>query len=148
MFLNIFNNDGIFNVDYRRQLLASMSGRQRNQMLMKNLYVHKIYSAVTIMSMLHGIGLGWLSPMLPKLQSPEETPFDFVVNVDESSWIGAAICIGGVLGNLLFLLILDRFGRKMAIYGLAFPHMVSLNKYTGRQKKINNNQGARVSDFY
>ncbi|XP_023296253.2 facilitated trehalose transporter Tret1-like [Lucilia cuprina] len=103
MFFKLFKNNGVFNVDYRRQLLASISA--------------------TIMSLLHGIGLGWLSPMLPKLQSPEETPFNFVVDIHESSWIGAAICIGGVLGNLLFLSILDRFGRKIAMYGLAFPHM-------------------------
>ncbi|XP_073824940.1 facilitated trehalose transporter Tret1-like isoform X2 [Musca autumnalis] len=76
-----------------------------------------------MISLAHGIGLGWLSPMLPKLQSASATPIDFTVNVDESSWIGALISVGGVIGNISFLLIFDRWGRKVAIYGLAFPHM-------------------------
>lgn len=103
MFCISFNNDGIFHKDYRRQLWVTLS--------------------VTLMSLSHGIGLGWLSPMLMKLQSPSQTPIDFIIDVNDSSWIGATICIGGVIGNFLFLSILDRFGRKFAIYGLAFPNM-------------------------
>ncbi|XP_005190294.1 facilitated trehalose transporter Tret1-like [Musca domestica] len=101
--MKMFINSGIFKEEYRRQLLASLS--------------------VTMISLAHGIGLGWLSPMLPKLQSPTDTPIDFTVNVDESSWIGALISVGGVIGNITFLLIFDRWGRKAAIYGLAIPHM-------------------------
>lgn len=63
--------------------------------------------------------------MIPKFQSAEHTPFDFVVDVHESSWIGAALSIGGLLGNFIFLTIFDKFGRKIAIYCLAFPHTVS-----------------------
>lgn len=63
--------------------------------------------------------------MLTKLQSTSETPIEFTVNIDESSWIGALLSVGGVMGNITFLLIFDRFGRKAAIYMLAFPHIVS-----------------------
>lgn len=84
------------------------------------------FRVVTMISLAHGIGLGWLSPMLPKLQSPTDTPIDFTVNVDESSWIGALISVGGVIGNITFLLIFDHWGRKAAIYGLAIPHMVCI----------------------
>lgn len=100
------------------------SNRNFNETVLRKIYIHSI-TLVTLISLSHGIGLGWLSPMLMKLQSPSQTPFDFIIDVHESSWIGATICIGGVMGNIIFLSILDRFGRKFAIYGLAFPHMVS-----------------------
>uniref|UniRef100_A0A1I8PFZ0 Major facilitator superfamily (MFS) profile domain-containing protein n=1 Tax=Stomoxys calcitrans TaxID=35570 RepID=A0A1I8PFZ0_STOCA len=102
MIFGIFKG-GFFKAQYRNQLWASLS--------------------VTLISLAHGIGLGWLSPMLTKLQSQTETPLAFTVNIDESSWIGASISVGGLLGNLLFLSIFDRFGRKAAIFGLAFPHI-------------------------
>ncbi|ALC39234.1 CG14605, partial [Drosophila busckii] len=70
----------------------------------------------------HGIGLGWLSPMLPRLQSPEQTPLSFVIDVQEASWLGALISLGGVTGNFCFSFIMNRFGRKVALYGLALPH--------------------------
>lgn len=148
MFLNFFKS-GIFDIDYRRQLLASICGLQINKLKKNKTFYYfyiLIYILATTMSFLHGVGLGWLSPMLPKLQSKDETPFEFVIDVHEASWIGATICIGGVLGNLLFLAILDRFGRKIAMYGLAFPHMVS--SYQLNYTTIFHNQNSQYNLFF
>ncbi|XP_017966000.1 facilitated trehalose transporter Tret1-like [Drosophila navojoa] len=101
MFLKMFNS-GIFKQEFRRQLQVTLS--------------------VIVITLSHGIGLGWFSPMLPKLQSESKTPLDFVVDVHEGSWVGSIVCLGGVTGNFLFAYIMSCFGRKVAIYGLAVPN--------------------------
>ncbi|KAH8391771.1 hypothetical protein KR215_002775 [Drosophila sulfurigaster] len=101
MWFNIFNS-GIFYKDFRRQLLVTLSA--------------------TLITFCHGIGLGWLSPMLPLLQSPEETPLSFVIDVHQASWLGAVISLGGVTGNFFFSYLMNRFGRKVSLYVLAIPN--------------------------
>ncbi|XP_037710220.1 facilitated trehalose transporter Tret1 [Drosophila subpulchrella] len=101
LLLNIFQS-GIFQPEYRRQLLVSLSA--------------------TLITFCHGIALGWLSPMLPKLLSPHETPLSFSIDVAEASWLGAVISIGGITGNFSFSYLMNRFGRKVSIYALAVPH--------------------------
>ncbi|XP_039479065.1 facilitated trehalose transporter Tret1 [Drosophila santomea] len=101
MLLNIFKS-GIFQWQYRRQLLVSLSA--------------------TLITFCHGIALGWLSPMLPKLLSPQETPLTFSIDVNEASWLGAVISIGGISGNFSYSYLMNRFGRKVSIYALAVPH--------------------------
>ncbi|XP_017858727.1 PREDICTED: facilitated trehalose transporter Tret1-like [Drosophila arizonae] len=93
---------GIFKKEFRRQLLVTLSA--------------------ILITLCHGIGLGWLSPMLPQLQSSVETPVDFVIDVHESSWLGAMLSLGALTGNFLFSCIMNRFGRKVALYGLALPN--------------------------
>ncbi|EDV32169.1 uncharacterized protein Dana_GF14173 [Drosophila ananassae] len=101
MLLNIFNS-GIFQRQFRRQLLVSLSA--------------------TLITFCHGIALGWLSPMLPKLLLPEATPLSFSIDVNEASWLGSIISLGGITGNFSFSYLMSRFGRKVSIYVLAIPH--------------------------
>ncbi|EDV57599.1 facilitated trehalose transporter Tret1 [Drosophila erecta] len=101
MLLNVFKS-GIFQWQFRRQLLVSLSA--------------------TLITFCHGIALGWLSPMLPKLLSPQETPLTFSIDVNEASWLGAIISLGGISGNFSFSYVMNRFGRKVAIYALAVPN--------------------------
>jgi len=82
----------------------------------------------TLITFCHGIALGWLSPMLPKLLSPQETPLSFYIDVNEASWLGAVISIGGISGNFSFSYLMNRFGRKVSIYALAVPHTVSFRE--------------------
>ncbi|XP_034667866.1 facilitated trehalose transporter Tret1-like [Drosophila subobscura] len=76
---------------------------------------------VNIITFGHGFGVGWLSPTLAKIQSPD-SPLDFAVNIDEISWLGSMIGIGGMAGNLTIGLLLERIGRKLCIYMLAGPY--------------------------
>ncbi|XP_011181201.2 facilitated trehalose transporter Tret1-like [Zeugodacus cucurbitae] len=104
MLFNFCNNsEGVFNSAYRMQLLAAAS--------------------VTIITFCNGIGIGWCAPMLAKLQSPIDSPLDFTATVQQTSWIGSLVCVGGITGNVLFGVLLDRIGRKACIYLLAIPHM-------------------------
>ncbi|XP_030383445.1 facilitated trehalose transporter Tret1 [Scaptodrosophila lebanonensis] len=93
---------GIFLKEYRRQLWVTLSA--------------------TLITLCHGIALGWFSPMLPILLSPEKTPLNFEIDVNEASWMGAVISLGGVTGNFLFSFLMSRFGRKVSLYGLAVPN--------------------------
>ncbi|XP_017479634.1 PREDICTED: facilitated trehalose transporter Tret1 [Rhagoletis zephyria] len=97
------SSEGVFRSEFRPQLLAAAS--------------------VTIITYCHGIGLGWFPPMLSKLQSPDGSPLGFNASVEEGSWLGALVCLGGCTGNILFGLLLDLIGRKACLYGLAIPHI-------------------------
>ncbi|KAH8241422.1 hypothetical protein KR026_002450 [Drosophila bipectinata] len=76
---------------------------------------------VNIITFAHGIVLGWLSPTLTKIQTPD-TPLDFEVNIDEISWLGSMLGLGSLSGNLVIVFLLERAGRKFFLYLLAVPY--------------------------
>ncbi|XP_017075101.1 facilitated trehalose transporter Tret1-like [Drosophila eugracilis] len=76
---------------------------------------------VNIITFGHGFGVGWLSPTLTKIQTPE-SPLGFEVNIDEISWMGSMLGLGSVCGNLVVASLLERAGRKFCIYLLAVPY--------------------------
>ncbi|XP_053955055.1 uncharacterized protein LOC128861157 [Anastrepha ludens] len=92
----------IFNKRYRMQILVTLTAH--------------------IMTLSHGIGIGWLSPTLLILQSPQ-TPLNFKVTVDDVSWIGSIFGLGSLCSNIFFGLTADRLGRKTNMYLLGLPHM-------------------------
>ncbi|XP_034485937.1 facilitated trehalose transporter Tret1-2 homolog [Drosophila innubila] len=93
----------VFSARYRWQVIATMT--------------------VHIMTLTHGVGVGWLAPSLPLLGS-EETPLGTSISIDEASWVGSLIGLGALTGNIIFGLLLDRLGRKMCMYLLAIPNMI------------------------
>ncbi|XP_020715321.2 facilitated trehalose transporter Tret1 [Ceratitis capitata] len=88
-------------------------------------YRKQIWATLTehIMTFVHAAGLGWLSPTLNMLQS-SASPLDFPVTTENASWIGSTFGLGFIAGNVFFGLTLDRLGRKLNIYILAFPQMI------------------------
>lgn len=76
-----------------------------------------------IISLSHGCVIAWTSPILPYLKS-EDTHFKAgPITLEEASWIGSIICIGGLIGNFGFGYLSEKLGRKKAIILLAFPHI-------------------------
>ncbi|XP_055848186.1 uncharacterized protein LOC129913473 [Episyrphus balteatus] len=100
--LNLKNPESVFYGNYRRQLLATLT--------------------VNLLAFSHGIGLGWAAPMLFNFQSID-SPLAFNISVQETSWIGANISVGAVIGNVSFGILLDIIGRKKCLYLLAVPHI-------------------------
>ncbi|XP_067644920.1 facilitated trehalose transporter Tret1-like isoform X2 [Eurosta solidaginis] len=98
-------SEGIFKREYRKQLLASI--------------------CITIIPFAHGFGMGWFSVILAKLQSPLETALDFVITVNEGSWMGGFASLGGGCGNIIFGILADLVGRKASLYFLAIPYAIS-----------------------
>ncbi|XP_064541794.1 facilitated trehalose transporter Tret1-like [Drosophila montana] len=69
----------------------------------------------------HGTGIGWLSPILRKLQS-DESPLDFQLTISEVSWVGSAVGLGALVGNALTGLLLPRIGSRLCLLLVAIPH--------------------------
>ncbi|XP_039948381.1 facilitated trehalose transporter Tret1-like [Bactrocera tryoni] len=76
-----------------------------------------------IMNFAHGLGIGWVSPTVEIIQSPE-TPLSFPVTVEDVSWIGSLFGFGFLSGNILFGLTANRLSRKLNMYLLALPNML------------------------
>ncbi|XP_059221130.1 facilitated trehalose transporter Tret1-2 homolog [Stomoxys calcitrans] len=103
--LNFLGNraGSVLNSQFRHQVLATLT--------------------VCILTFSHGVGLGWLSPTLSKLQS-DSSPLDFPVSVDDASWIGSLLGLGSLLGNIVIGFLQNIIGRKACIYILALPHII------------------------
>ncbi|XP_062123495.1 facilitated trehalose transporter Tret1-like [Drosophila sulfurigaster albostrigata] len=76
---------------------------------------------VNISTFSHGVGIGWLSPTLAKIQS-SNSPLSFQLTIDEISWLGSMLGLGSLCGNLTIGFLLERMGRKFCIYLLAVPY--------------------------
>ncbi|XP_033149953.1 facilitated trehalose transporter Tret1 [Drosophila busckii] len=77
---------------------------------------------VNIATFAHGIGIGWMSPVMRVLQTAD-SPLDFDVFVEQLSWIGSLLGIGAAIGNVLAGCMQDRIGRKFVMLALTFPHV-------------------------
>lgn len=77
---------------------------------------------VNILTFSHGLGFGWISPLIRLLQS-DETPMSRPITTEELSWIGATVCIGSLMGNTFSGVVLDRIGRKWTILLVSLPNI-------------------------
>ncbi|XP_062545777.1 facilitated trehalose transporter Tret1-like [Armigeres subalbatus] len=79
--------------------------------------------AVNIITISHGAAIGWVSPFLPYLQSNETHLTSGSVSIEQASWIGSLLCIGGMIGAPTFGLLADRFGKKRGVQLIVIPHV-------------------------
>lgn len=79
---------------------------------------------VNLLMVGYGITCGWPSPSIILLKS-DETPLPSgPITLDEGSWIAALLCIGGLIGNILFGFITNRWGRKWPLVMISIPVIV------------------------
>ncbi|XP_017047519.1 facilitated trehalose transporter Tret1 [Drosophila ficusphila] len=78
---------------------------------------------VNIATFSHGLGVGWMSPVMRDIQT-DDSPLNFPVLVDQVSWIGSLVGIGSVMGNLLAGFLQDRIGRKLMLLFIAIPYTI------------------------
>ncbi|XP_062551191.1 facilitated trehalose transporter Tret1-like [Armigeres subalbatus] len=86
---------------------------------------NQVFSVCTInlIHFAHGATLGWLSPFLPLLLS-ENSPLDTgPVTVKQASWIGAILCLGALIGAIIYGSLTNRLGVKRCISCIIFPNM-------------------------
>lgn len=76
-----------------------------------------------------GCGVGWFSPALPLLLSPDTPLSSGPLTVEQLSWSGSILSIGGVMGSLLCGFLMSRIGTKRTLMLLAIPQLVN-NKWT------------------
>ncbi|KAJ8709793.1 hypothetical protein PYW08_009797 [Mythimna loreyi] len=63
-----------------------------------------------------GYSIGWVAPVLAKLQNPEETPLDSVIDDSQAAWIGSIMVIGSIFGPYLSGYLCNVIGRKPCLY--------------------------------
>lgn len=85
------------------------------------------FSVANIISLCHGMAIGWLSPNLPKLQSDDSPLQTGPMTLSETSWIGSCFSIGAIVGNCIFGVLSNYIGRKNTLCILALPNLV--NRY-------------------
>ncbi|EDW84920.1 uncharacterized protein Dwil_GK12884 [Drosophila willistoni] len=97
---------------------------QRSDCLLnrRNRYVFLITLLTDLIAISHGISIGWFSPTLRKLQSPD-SPVNFELTLNEISWVGSLVAMGSGITNIIFGLLLDRLGNRVCLLLLAFPNM-------------------------
>ncbi|CAK9824165.1 Facilitated trehalose transporter Tret1 [Anthophora retusa] len=69
-----------------------------------------------------GSHIGWTSPILPKLKSPDS---HVLITSDDASWIASIALLGSVPGNFLAAFIVDWLGRKVCLLIAGVPLSIS-----------------------
>uniref|UniRef100_A0A182W7L4 Major facilitator superfamily (MFS) profile domain-containing protein n=1 Tax=Anopheles minimus TaxID=112268 RepID=A0A182W7L4_9DIPT len=79
---------------------------------------------IHIITASYGVTVGWPAPIIPLLRSPDTPLPSGPVTVEEASWIGATLCIGGTIGTILFAFVHTYFGKKVALLLIPVPHII------------------------
>ncbi|CAK9796011.1 Facilitated trehalose transporter Tret1 [Anthophora plagiata] len=69
-----------------------------------------------------GSHIGWTSPILPKLKSPDS---HVLITSDDASWIASISLLGSIPGNFLAAFIVDWLGRKVCLLIAGVPLIIS-----------------------
>ncbi|XP_031838232.1 trehalose transporter 1-like protein [Nomia melanderi] len=69
-----------------------------------------------------GSHIGWTSPTLPNLKSPDSHIF---LTSDDASWIASFVLLGSIPGNICSAFIVDWLGRKICLLIAGVPLLVS-----------------------
>lgn len=81
---------------------------------------------VSILTFTHGNANSWSATAIPLLQS-ENTPISTgPITMEEASWIGSLVCIGGLTGNFLGGILINIIGQKKVLMLIIIPHVVSI----------------------
>ncbi|KAG6451216.1 hypothetical protein O3G_MSEX007002 [Manduca sexta] len=71
-------------------------------------------------SLCTGMSMGWTSPVLPQLRGPN-SPLPRVPTLQEESWIGSLLVLGGLFGPFITVPLSKYVGRKWIIMGSNVP---------------------------
>ncbi|XP_063834562.1 facilitated trehalose transporter Tret1-like [Ostrinia nubilalis] len=71
-------------------------------------------------SLCTGMSMGWTSPVLPQLRGPN-SPLATPPTLQEESWIGSLLVLGGLFGPVITVLLSKHIGRRWLIMGSNVP---------------------------
>ncbi|KAL5281544.1 hypothetical protein ACFFRR_005110 [Megaselia abdita] len=89
-------------------------------------YIHQTFAtcSVNILTFSHGIGLGWITPILYNMQfNAMESMLGVTISAEVISWIGSLLAIGGLTGGFIAGIILPKIGIKRTLTVLPIPHL-------------------------
>ncbi|XP_075986337.1 facilitated trehalose transporter Tret1-like [Anticarsia gemmatalis] len=75
-----------------------------------------IVACVNIGQFIDGYSVGWSAPIIPKLQDPDQAPFEHKVTDFEISWIGSLLYVGAIVGPYIPSYLANIVGRKPCLF--------------------------------
>lgn len=84
----------------------------------------------------YGTVCGWPSAAFLVLQSDNSPLETGILTLAEASWVGSIMCIGGLIGNLFFGMLANRFGRKRSLVFAGVPLIVFVQIYLNINLKL------------
>lgn len=93
----------------------------------RNSVKYQCYATIcaNLMSVGYGALCGWSSASFLVLQSDYSPLESGPMTIEETSWVGSILCIGGLLGNILFGWMSNVFGRKVPMLLVVIPQVLS-----------------------
>lgn len=86
--------------------------------------VYYYYDTGNILAFSQGTNIGWYSPALPVINSIPSYLLDGPISQATAGWLGAAVPIGCLIGNLGFGLMANWIGYKGALQLATIPEIV------------------------
>lgn len=104
---------------FGHQYYAVFSGKQRVFHFNRRVYTFSFPANMITFSF--GSFIGWVASAIAHLMSAESSLGSGPITVEEASWIGSIICLGGILGAFLFGCVCAITGSKRALCLIAIP---------------------------
>ncbi|KAK5645051.1 hypothetical protein RI129_006351 [Pyrocoelia pectoralis] len=84
---------------------------------------------VNLASLCCGMQISWTSPCLPKISEQSQlpnNPLGRIITIEEASWIGSLLAVGGCLGTKVVEWLVDNIGRKKTLlFASIIPFIVA-----------------------
>ncbi|KAG5682757.1 hypothetical protein PVAND_012090 [Polypedilum vanderplanki] len=88
---------------------------------------------MSLLAFSYGCTCGWTSSAIVILQSNDTPLITGPINSEQAGWIGSSIGIGGFVANFFFGWLSERVGRKVSLYCVVIPQILSwIFIYTAR----------------
>lgn len=81
---------------------------------------------VNLIAMTYGMSCGWSSAAFAVLNSTDTPLISGPLNEYQLSWVVSLLCVGGLIGNIFFGCINNRWGRKLPLLAIALPMTVCI----------------------
>lgn len=120
----VFYHDGRCTLSVFGDAMRFVFDLHRFNRLIKSVHV---WYEVNLMSIGYGLIAGWPSTAFGILQANDAPIASGPLNIEELSWVGSIMCLGGAFGNVFFGWLTDRIGRKKPILLSAFFQAVKKN---------------------
>ncbi|XP_060521928.1 facilitated trehalose transporter Tret1-2 homolog [Cylas formicarius] len=92
------------------------------------LFTYVAAGSANLMTFGVGMGYGWSSPSLPKLNGqvdPQSIPLSIPTTVLQDSWIASLLSLGAMCSPFITVFLSEIIGRKKTLLAFSFPMIVS-----------------------
>lgn len=113
--------------------LETVVFRNRGEILIlfKNIILNYYYEVKFIhlsgnfMLLIVATALTWSSPVIPKLKDANESPFNPLPSIEDTTWISSITLLGASIGSIIYSFLADYLGRRLTLISLGMPILCS-----------------------